>query len=67
MVQTLQWQVVIKEYYASDSANRHHMDQPLRSGGSIDSDLAQGSNQCVSMSDGRFQQAPNRNTSLSAL
>ena len=67
MVQTLQWQVVIKEYYANGSANRHHMDQSLRSGGSIDSDLAQDSNQCVSISDGKFQQALNRNTSLSAL
>ena len=35
--------------------------------GSLDFDLAQGSNQCVLVSVGRCQQAPNRNTRLGAL
>ena len=53
-----------QKYYASGSTNVYHVNQSLQGGGSLDSDLAQGSNQCVSMSVGRCQQAPNRNMSL---
>ena len=67
MVWTIRWQVIIREYYVSSSANRHHVNQSLRGSGSINSDLAQGLNQCVSVSVRRCQQAPNRNTSLGAL
>ena len=59
--------VIIREYYASGSANRHHVNQSLQGGGSLNSGLAQGSNQCVSVSIRRCQQALNRNTSLSTL
>ena len=45
----------------------HHMNQPLRGGGSLDSDLAQSSNQSITMSARGCQQAPDGNTSLSAL
>ena len=67
MVQTIGWQVIIREYYASGYANYHHMNQTLWGGGSLDSDLAQGSNQCVFVSARRCHQARNRNTSLGAL
>ena len=60
-------QVIIRKYYACVSANHHHMDQPFLSDGSLDSDLAQGLNQWISVSAQRCQQAPNRNVSLCAL
>ena len=67
MVRALWWQVVIREYDACGSTSHHHMNQSLRSGGSLDSDLTQGSNPCILVSTRRCQQAPDGNASLSAL